>query len=153
MKNLNELPEILEISDIMDYLGISRSGAYRLVRKKGFPAFKLLGRYTIQKASLIKWLARQEREAEKSWFRLYIIYIYWKQGGKKKMKRRGNSEGCITKDSRGKWIARLQIGYNSNGNPRIKTFSGNTPTEARRRMNNFKKNLTNMKWTPKFRQN
>ena len=47
------------------------------------------------------------------------------------MKRRGNSEGCITKDSRGKWIARLQIGYNSNGNPRIKTFSGNTPTEAR----------------------
>lgn len=53
MKNLNELPEILEISDLMDYLGISRSGAYRLVRKKGFPAFKLLGRYTIQKSSLI----------------------------------------------------------------------------------------------------
>lgn len=43
------------------------------------------------------------------------------------MKRRGNSEGCITKDSRGKWIARLQIGCNSNGNPRIKTFSGKTP--------------------------
>ena len=62
MKNLNEMPEILEISDLMDYLGISRSGAYRLVRKKGFP---LLGRYTIQKSSLIKWLARQEREAER----------------------------------------------------------------------------------------
>lgn len=60
------------------------------------------------------------------------------------MKRRGNSEGCITKDSRGKWIARLQIGCNSNGNPRIKTFSGKTTTEARRRMNNFKKNLANM---------
>ena len=65
MKNLNEMPEILEISDLMDYLGISRSGAYRLVRKKGFPAIKLLGRYTIQKSSLIKWLARQEREAER----------------------------------------------------------------------------------------
>ena len=65
MKNLNEMPEILEISDLMDYLGISRSGAYRLVRKIGFPAFKLLGRYTIQKSSLIKWLARQEREAER----------------------------------------------------------------------------------------
>ena len=65
MKNLNEMPEILEISDLMDYLGISRSGAYRLVRKNGFPAFKLLGRYTIQKSSLIKWLARQEREAER----------------------------------------------------------------------------------------
>ena len=65
MKNLNEMPEIVEISDLMDYLGISRSGAYRLVRKKGFPAFKLLGRYTIQKSSLIKWLARQEREAER----------------------------------------------------------------------------------------
>ena len=73
MKNLNELPEILEISDLMYYLGISRSGAYRLVRKKGFPAFKLLGRYTIQKSSLIKWLARQEREAERKLIRLYII--------------------------------------------------------------------------------
>ena len=66
MKNLNEMPEILEISDLMDYLEISRSGAYRLVRKKRFPALKLLGRYKIQKASLMKWLARQEREAEKS---------------------------------------------------------------------------------------
>ena len=65
MKNLNELPEILEISDLMDY---------RLVRKTGFPAFKLLGRYTIQKSSLIKWLARQEREAERKWIRLYIIW-------------------------------------------------------------------------------
>lgn len=36
MKNLNEMPEILEISDLMDYLGISRSGAYRLVKKKDF---------------------------------------------------------------------------------------------------------------------
>ena len=66
MKNLNEMPEILEISDTNGLLTrISRSGAYRLVRKKGFPAFKLLGRYTIQKSSLIKWLARQEREAER----------------------------------------------------------------------------------------
>ena len=64
MKNLNEMPEILEISDLMDYLGISRSGAYRLVRKKGFPAFKLLGRYTIQKSSLIKWLRSEEHTSE-----------------------------------------------------------------------------------------
>ena len=45
------------------------------------------------------------------------------------MKRRGNSEGCITKDSRGKWIARLQIGCNSNGNPRIKTYRGTAANE------------------------
>lgn len=64
MKNLNELPEILEVSDLMEFFGLSRAGTYRLVRKKGFPAFKLLGRYTIQKRSLIKWLERQEREAE-----------------------------------------------------------------------------------------
>ena len=47
MKNLNELPEILEVSDLMEFFGLSRAGTYRLVRKKGFPAFKLLGRYTI----------------------------------------------------------------------------------------------------------
>ena len=60
------------------------------------------------------------------------------------MKRRGNSEGCITNNSRGKWIARLQIGYNSNGKPRIKTFTGKTSAEARRRMNEFKKAVSNM---------
>ena len=54
MKNLNELPEILEVSDLMEFFGLSRAGTYRLVRKKGFPA------------SLIKWLERQEREAEMS---------------------------------------------------------------------------------------
>lgn len=41
MKNLNELPEILEVSDLMEFFGLSRAGTYRLVRKKGFPAFKL----------------------------------------------------------------------------------------------------------------
>lgn len=81
-------------------------------------------------------MKRKESELD---YTLFVVYIEnkWRQKNEKTR----NSEGCITKDSRGKWIARLQIGYNSNGNPRIKTFSGNTPTEARRRMNNLRKIL------------
>ncbi|MCH5185851.1 MAG: site-specific integrase [Oscillospiraceae bacterium] len=55
------------------------------------------------------------------------------------MAKRGNSEGCIVKDPRnGNYIARIQIGYNSNGNPKIKTFSGKTVTEVKRRLKEFK---------------
>ena len=58
---------MLLISFILLYLAIKKQfEPLLLLPKKGFPAFKLLGRYTIQKASLMKWLARQEREAEKS---------------------------------------------------------------------------------------
>ena len=38
------------------------------------------------------------------------------------MSRRANGEGCIVKTASGKWSARIQIGFNSNGKPKIKTF-------------------------------
>ncbi len=63
MKDLSEFHEIMETADIMDFFGLSKSGAYRLMRKKDFPSFKLLGRYSVQKQSLIKWLERQEQIA------------------------------------------------------------------------------------------
>ena len=61
MKKLEDYPEILETQEIMELFGLSKSAAYRLIRSKGFPAFKLLGKYTIQKKSLVKWIDRQEQ--------------------------------------------------------------------------------------------
>lgn len=63
MKNLNEFPEILETSEVMELFNLSKAGAYRLMNKKGFPAFKIMGRFTVMKKSLIKWLERQEQTA------------------------------------------------------------------------------------------
>ena len=63
MKNLSEFPELLETEAIMDLFEISRAAAYRLMRKKGFPAFKIMRRYVVQKKALTKWLDRQEQQA------------------------------------------------------------------------------------------
>lgn len=65
--------------------------------------------------------------------------------GDYKMSRRSNLEGCIVKDPRGngRYIARIQIGYNANGNPRIKSFSGKSVAEVKRRLKEFKHELDN----------
>lgn len=62
------------------------------------------------------------------------------------MKRRGNGEGCIVADTRGngKYIGRLQIGFNSNGKPKIKTFSGKSPMEVRKKIEQYKKEMKNL---------
>lgn len=57
------------------------------------------------------------------------------------MARRTNGEGCVVKCSSGKWSARIQIGFNPNGKPKIKTFSGDTRREATERLNEYIKNL------------
>ncbi len=63
MKHINDFPEIMETEEIMDFFSISRAAAYRLMRQKDFPSFKLMGRYTVQKKSLLKWLDRKESSA------------------------------------------------------------------------------------------
>lgn len=62
------------------------------------------------------------------------------------MSKRGNGEGCIISDPRGngKYIGRLQIGKNPNGKPKIKTFSGKTVTEVRKKMSSYKKEQANL---------
>ena len=46
------------------------------------------------------------------------------------MAKRANGEGYIYKNQRGLWIVRTQIGWQDNGNPKFKTFSGQTRKEA-----------------------
>lgn len=58
MKNLNEMPEILEISDLMDYLGISRSGAYRLVKKKRISGVQVIGKIHDTKSIIDKMVSK-----------------------------------------------------------------------------------------------
>ena len=53
------------------------------------------------------------------------------------MSRRANGEGCIVKTASGKWSARIQIGFNPNGKPKIKTFSADTRKEVTERLNAY----------------
>ena len=57
-KNYDDLPLMLSVPDLTAALGISRSGAYELVKSKGFPALYIGKRIVIPKEELIAWIRR-----------------------------------------------------------------------------------------------
>ena len=50
-----ELPSVLTAADLASYLGISQSGAYNLLRSKGFPTMMVGCRMMVQKEKLRVW--------------------------------------------------------------------------------------------------
>lgn len=63
-KSYDELPLMLSVPELAAVLGISRAGAYALVRSKDFPALTVGSRIIIPKDQLIQWInekiSRQE---------------------------------------------------------------------------------------------
>ena len=57
-KSYDDLPLMLSVPDLTDVLGISRAGAYELVKSKGFPALHIGNRILIPKEELIAWIRR-----------------------------------------------------------------------------------------------
>ena len=55
-KNYNDLPLMLSVPELTEVLGISRAGAYELVKSKGFPALHIGNRIVIPKDGLIAWI-------------------------------------------------------------------------------------------------
>lgn len=53
---LNDMPLILNVSDIEKIMGISRVKAYELVKTEGFPIIKVGRRITIPKPAFERWL-------------------------------------------------------------------------------------------------
>lgn len=58
-KSYDELPLMLSVPEMAAVLGISRAGAYELVRGKGFPALKIGSRIVVPKEKFIGWIDRQ----------------------------------------------------------------------------------------------
>ena len=56
--SMNELPLVLEVSDIQRIMGISRATAYELVHKPDFPAFRSGRLIRISRESFFEWMAR-----------------------------------------------------------------------------------------------
>lgn len=61
-----------------------------------------------------------------------------------KRPKRDHGDGSITLRNDGKWTARIQIGTNANGKPKIKAFYGKTEAEVKRKLKDFKKNINNL---------
>ena len=56
VKDINELPSVLSMNDLKDYLGISRAGAYNLLHRQDFPTLHLGGRLMVTKEKLLIWM-------------------------------------------------------------------------------------------------
>ena len=55
-KSYDDLPLMLSVPEVAEVLGISRAGAYDLVRSAGFPHMKLGNRILVPKDKFIKWI-------------------------------------------------------------------------------------------------
>lgn len=54
-----QLPELMSVKELQNYLGIGKDKAYALVKSKLFPALKVGGRYYVIKPDFVSWLERQ----------------------------------------------------------------------------------------------
>ena len=50
--------------DVSEYLGISRTGAYNLMRSSGFPSIRVGGRVMVTKVAFENWLENQQKNRE-----------------------------------------------------------------------------------------
>ena len=58
-KSYDELPLMLSVPEVAAVLGISRAGAYELVRSEGFPSLKIGSRIVVPKEKFIDWVNSQ----------------------------------------------------------------------------------------------
>ena len=60
IRNPSELPMFLTVLEMANLLGISRSSAYQLTAKEGFPKIRVVaGRIIIPRDKLLMWLDEQ----------------------------------------------------------------------------------------------
>ena len=60
-KSYDELPLMLSVPEVAAVLGISRAGAYELVRRDDFPALKIGSRIVVPKEKFIGWIDSQTK--------------------------------------------------------------------------------------------
>ncbi len=61
-KSYDDLPLMLSVQDVSAVLGISRAGAYELVKSEGFPAMNIGSRIIVPKEDFILWIRQKVSE-------------------------------------------------------------------------------------------
>jgi len=56
---MTQLPELMTIKDLQNYLGVGKDKAYKLAKSKSFPAVRIGGRYYVVKPNFAVWLRKQ----------------------------------------------------------------------------------------------
>ena len=60
--SLEELPLMMNMTDVAAVLGISKAGAYKLAHDNHFPAFQIGRRIVVSREKFVDWLNRQCEE-------------------------------------------------------------------------------------------
>ena len=61
-KTYDDLPLMMSVQDVSSVLGISRAGAYELVKSEGFPAMNIGSRIIVPKEEFILWIKQKVSE-------------------------------------------------------------------------------------------
>ncbi len=61
-RTYDDLPLMLSVQDVSAVLGISRAGAYELVKSEGFPAMNIGSRIIVPKEDFILWIRQKVSE-------------------------------------------------------------------------------------------
>ena len=55
-KSYDDLPSVLSVKELKDFLGISRAGAYQLLHREDFPTLHSASRMLVAKDTLLAWM-------------------------------------------------------------------------------------------------
>ena len=58
-KSYGDLPLMLSVPEVANLLGISRAGAYELVKTDGFPALTIGSRIIVPRDKLMAWIDKK----------------------------------------------------------------------------------------------
>ena len=59
-----ELPMILNVQEVSDFIGLGMSQTYDLIRRIDFPAFKIGNRILVPRDKFLAWIDNQSAEKE-----------------------------------------------------------------------------------------
>ena len=57
--NLDQLPLMLDVTDVQSVMHISRAGSYQLLRSERFPSIKIGKRILVPRDKFVAWLDRE----------------------------------------------------------------------------------------------
>ena len=63
--NYDELPLLLNTTQLADLLGVSHSSVYELIQEPGFPSLRIGKRIVVPKEELRQWISANTKGAKK----------------------------------------------------------------------------------------
>ena len=66
-KDYEDLPGVLSVKELKDYLGIARAGAYQLLHREDFPTLHVASRLLVAKDKLLIWMEQNTDRVGSAW--------------------------------------------------------------------------------------